>query len=112
MSNLDDDVSDMVTDFLADHGSSRTYRRGVSSTPITLARLTQRPIAVEVNGHVIEVLETAWICRTDALPYGNPVAGDQIDDGSVTYEVLPTTGSKCFRQLSPQLTRIHTKQIG
>ena len=112
MSNLDDDVSGMVEDFLADHGSSRTYRRGASSTTVTLARLTQRPIVVEVNGALFEVRETAWICDTSDLPYGDPQDGDEIDDGSVTYEVRPTTGEKCFRQISPSLTRIHSKRVG
>lgn len=111
MSGLDDDVSDMVGDFLEFHGESRTYRRGASSTTITLARLTQRPVVVDVNGMLLEVRETAWICLTDDLPYGDPEAGDQIDDGSLTYEVQPTSGEKCFRRLSPSLTRIHTKLI-
>lgn len=112
MSNLDDDVSGMVEDFLADHGEYRTYRRGASSTTVTLGRLTQRPIVVDISGSLFEVRETAWICKTSSLPYGDPEEGDEIVDGSVTYEVRPTTGEKCFRQISPSLTRIHSKRVG
>ncbi len=111
MAGLDDDVGDMVEDFLTFQGASRTYRRGVSSESVTMARLIQRPVTVESNGLIVEVRGVDWIMDADDLPFGEPATGDEIIDGSDTYEVLPTVGEKVFRRVSPKLIRIHSKQV-
>ena len=39
------------------------------------------------------------------------MAGDQITGGGETFELQPMTGEKVWRQISPQMTRLHTKKI-
>jgi hypothetical protein len=64
-------------------------------------------------GQIVEVQPVDFIAITISLPYPIPVRGDRITGGGVTYEVQPPAGSDVvFFRKSPQMTRIHTKQIG
>ena len=109
--DIDDDIEDMVTDFLLVGGESCTYSRGVLSSTMTLRRSGQRPVMIDFDGLFMEVRGVDFIGLTSALPYGEPIAGDRITLGGITYEVMPTTGEKNNRQLSTKMIRIHTKQV-
>lgn len=112
--SLDSDVTDMVDDLLDEHGVSCVYSRGASSSTVDLCLLrSQVPTLIEVGeGMVTEILRFDILMRTSSLPFGNPVADDTITIDSVTYLVKQIGGEKVFRQMSPQLTRIHTVQVG
>ena len=64
------------------------------------------------NGSITEIAAVDFIGVTSSLPYTQPERGDKIIVGGNTYEVQPTVSDRVFRQISPQMTRIHTKQVG
>lgn len=115
MSAFDDAIGEMATDLLTEAGDSYTYRDGAGgdTATVTLVKSTPRPFAVDNgNGHVIEVRLVDFKCLTADLPYGNPEVGHRIESGGNIWEVQPPpTSEKCFYQMSPQMTRIHTRLI-
>lgn len=114
MSGFDDEIGDMVDDLLTEAGGAFTYRHVVTSQEETItARKSVLPSFQIDNGagFLIEVRPADFIMKTAALPFGNPVKGQRIEDGSEVYEIWSVSGEKCFRQISPQMTRIHTKRI-
>lgn len=113
MSDFDDAIGDMTQDLLTEAGGSFVYHRDQTSTTITLRKSTLRPVQMENGeGVIVEVRPVDFIALTSALPYAVPLAGDQITGGGKRYELQPTTGQKVFRQISPQMTRLHTNEIG
>ena len=113
MSDFDDAIGDMTSDLLAEAGDSFVYHRGATSTTITLRKSTLPPVQMENGeGVIIEVRPVDFIALTTALPYAVTVAGNQITGGGKRYELQPTTGQKVYRQISPQMTRLHTNEIG
>lgn len=124
MPDLDDAVGDMVTDLHAEAGRPFTYRRGgVSLGTVTLSRHQQQSQQViDGNGGITEITPVDFIGKTASLPV-DPLRDDKIVDDInettlerrtvpvATYEVRPTTGEKVSRKVSPQMTRIHTKQV-
>lgn len=113
MSDFDDAVGDMATDLLAEAGGSFVYLRDNVTTTVTARKSVMAPILIEtVSGNTIEVRPVDFLMLTADLPYPIPLKGDQFKAGGLTWEVQPTTSEKVFRQISPQMTRIHTKQVG
>ena len=112
MSDFDDAIGDMTDDLLTEAGESCIYIRGTESTTITLRRSPGRSQFINNgNGGVIEIRPTDWIARTSALPYAIPQAGDIITVAGKRYELQPFGGEKVFRVTSPQMTRLHSKQV-
>jgi hypothetical protein len=112
MSDFDDAIGEMTDDLLTEAGGSFVYRRGSVSTTITLRKSSQQSFYMDAgNGQMIEVRPVDFIGKTSALPYNPPEKGDLIISGSERFEVQPTTSEKVFRRISPQLTRIHAKQV-
>ena len=112
MSDFDDAIGEMTTDLLAEAGGSFVYIRGNQTTTITLRKSVQQSAHIDSgNGQVLEVRPVDFIALTTALPYDPPERGDLIKGGGLTFEVMPTTSEKVYRQISGQMTRIHTKQI-
>lgn len=109
MSDLDDSVSDMMQELLDSDGSSCTYRRGSTSTTITLRRSVMQSFWQTMNGVDIEIRPVDFLALTTALPYDPPQRGDVIVCDGSTYEVLPTVSEQVYRRISPLVTRIHTK---
>lgn len=109
--DLDDAVGEMAEDFLAEAGESWSYIRGVTTYTVTMRRSAMRPVTLETNEGFIEVRPIDFIgLVSDMTSFYPPQRGDEITNGTSTYEVMPTTGEKCFRALSPKMVRIHTKQ--
>lgn len=112
MSDFDDAIGGMVTDLLAEAGREVTYIRGRTSTAWTMRKSTQATMLIDSgNGHVVEIHPVDFIGLTSACPYSEPLKGDRIKDGADIYEVQPTSSEKVYRQISPQMMRIHTKQV-
>jgi hypothetical protein len=112
MSDFDDAIGDMVGDLLLEAGGSFTYLRGATSSTVTLRKTSQQSMFMDAgNGQVLEVRPVDFIGLTSALPYDPPEKGDMIISGVSRFEVQPTSSEKVFRQISPQMTRIHTKQV-
>lgn len=112
MSDFDDAIGDMTTDLLTEAGGSFVYHRGTTSTTITLRKSTLPPVQMENGeGVIIEVRPVDFIALTTALPYAVPLAGDKITGDGETFELQPTTGQKVWRQISPQMTRLHTNKV-
>jgi len=112
MTAFDDDIGVMVTDFLIEAGDPYTYRRGSTTTTITLAKSVMPSQWVDQgDGSIVEVRAINFKALTSALPYDTPEQGDQIAGGGEVYELHPTVSEKVFRQLSPQFTRLHAKRI-
>lgn len=112
MSDFDDAVGDMVTDLLVEAGVSATYLRGTTSTTMTLRMSRQQPEYAETSdSHSIEVQVVDFIGLTTAFPYDPPKSGDKIKVGSEVFELLPDQDERCFRVISPQMMRVHTKQV-
>lgn len=112
MSDFDDAIGDMTSDLLTEAGTSCVYRRGTTSTTITLRKSSQQSFFMDAgNGQMIEVRPVDFIGLTSALPYDPPEKGDLIISGGDRFEVQPTTSEKVFRRISPQMTRIHAKQV-
>ena len=113
MSDFDDAIGDMVTDLLAEAGESVTYFRGTESHAITARRATGRAQFVDMgNGQIMEIRPVDWILLQADMPYPLPQSGDIILASGKRYELQPFAGEKVFRQTSPQMIRLHTKQIG
>ena len=113
MSDLDDAVGEMAEDLLVTAGRTVTYYRGgvAAGTP-TMSKQSQPSLYVDNgNGGLIEVSPVDFVVKTSALPFDPPLRGDRLVVGGETFEVLPTVGEKVFRRISPQMTRIHTKQV-
>jgi hypothetical protein len=112
VSDFDDAIGGMTDDLLTEAGESCIYIRGTESTTITLRRSPGRSQYIDNgNGGVIEIRPTDWIARTSALPYAIPQAGDIITVAGKRYELQPFGGEKVFRVTSPQMTRLHSKQV-
>ena len=112
MSDFDDAIGDMTSDLLTEAGTSCVYLRGTTSTTVTFRKTSGQPYPVDAgNGIIIEVRPVDFIGKTSALPYSQPLQGDRIICGGLKFELHPTTDDKVFRQISPQMTRIHTKQV-
>lgn len=112
MSDFDDAIGDMTSDLLTEAGLSCVYLRGTTSTTLTMRKSSGQPYPVDAgNGLIVEVRPVDFICLTSALPYVQPMQGDRVVCGGLKFEVHPPTGDKVFRQISPQMTRIHTKQV-
>lgn len=112
MSDFDDAITDMTEDLLAVAGSSFLYVRGNVTATVTLRKTSQQSMFMDAgNGQVLEVRPVDFIGLTSALPYDPPEKGDMIISGVSRFEVQPTSSEKVFRQISPQMTRIHTKQV-
>lgn len=113
MSDFEDAIGDMTDTLLEEAGLSCLYIRGNDTATLTMRRSTSRPQFIDNGqGHVLEVRPVDFICRTSALPYAIPQAGDIIRCDGVRYELQSVGGEKVFRQQSPQMTRLHTRQIG
>jgi len=113
MTDFDDAIGDMCADLLLECGVSCVYSRGTTDTTVTMEKSSMPPMYVDSGtGSVIEVQPVDFTALTVSLPYDPPLRGDRIAVNGLTYEVQPTTGEKVFRRISPQVTRIHTKQIG
>ena len=113
MSDFEDAIGDMTDTLLEEAGLECLYIRGTDTTTLTMRRSTGRPQFVDNGqGHVLEVRPVDFICRTSALPYTTPQAGDVVKCSGIRYELQPVGGEKAFRQMSPQMTRLHTRQIG
>ena len=108
-----EDAVTFATQALLDFGGeSCVYIRGASSTAITLRRSTLTPQYMDTGtGQIVEVRPVDFIGLTSALPYAVPQAGDRIVCGGNRYELTPTTGDKVFRQITPTMTRLHTKLV-
>lgn len=112
MSDFDDAIGEMTVDLLTEAGEPFVYRRASTSTTVTLRKSQQPSFFMDAgNGQTTEVRPVDFICLTSALPYREPKKGDLIIGGGIQYEVQPTTSEKVFRQISPKMTRIHTKRI-
>ena len=112
MSDFDDSIGTMTLDLLVEAGSSCVYRRGNTTATITLRKSQQASFQIDSgNGSLIEVTPVDFIGLTTAFPYDPPERGDRITVGDSVYELQPTTSEKVFRRISPQMTRIHTKQV-
>lgn len=113
MSALDDAIGEMVDDLLDEAGRTVTYLRdGVSAGSVTMSRQQQPGQWIDAgNGGLVEVVPVDWVAKTADLPFDPPQRGDRLIDGDEAFEVSPTTGEKVFRRLSPQMTRLHTKQV-
>jgi len=112
MSGFDDDIGGMVDDLLVQAGGSFSYFRGTESAPVTLIKSARMPSLIDAgNGTVVEVRSVDFIGRPTEMPYSEPKRGDRIVGGGSTFEVQPTTGDKVFLIVSPQMIRIHTKQV-
>ena len=112
MSDFDDAIGDMTTDMLVEAGVSCVYIRGNVTTTITLRKSRQQSMFMDAgNGQQIEVRPVDFIGLTSAVPYAIPLRGDRIKCGSLSYEVQPSVSEKVFRMISPQMMRIHTKQV-
>lgn len=112
MSDFEDAIGDMATDFLVEAGSSFVYRRGSTTSTITLRKAQQPSYQIDSgNGSLVEVTPVDFIGLTLSLPFDPPERGDRISAGGMIYEVQPTISEKVFRRISPQMTRIHTKQV-
>ena len=112
MSDFDDDIGDLASDLMDEAGDSFDYWRGTTKTVVTMAK-SQLPSDYidDGTGGVTEVQQYNFKCPTSSLPYAIPKQGDRIIGGGETYELNPTTSEKVFRQLSPQMTRLHTKRV-
>ena len=111
MSDFDDAIGGMTTDLLTEAGTSCVYLRGNTATTITLRKSQQQSTFLDQgNGQMTEVRPVDFIGLTSALPY-TPERGDRIVCAGNTYEVLPGVGEMVYRQISSQMTRIHTKRI-
>lgn len=109
---FEDAVTQATESLLAFAGESCTYLRGASSAVVTLRRSSLAPQYMDTGvGQVVEVRPVDFIGLTSSLPYAIPQAGDRIVCGGNRYEVTPTTGDKVYRQITPTMTRIHTKQV-
>jgi hypothetical protein len=111
MSDFDDAIGDMTTELLSEHGSSCVYRRGNVSSSVTLRMSTLQPVQIDSGGQVLEVRPVDFIGLTIQLPYTTPEPGDRITLGTGVYEVQTLLSEKVFRQISPQMTRIHTLRV-
>ena len=115
MSDFDDAIGEMVDDLHDEAGASFNFRDTGSPGAVTAvtARMSTLP-SYQVdngNGSLIEVRPVDFIVKTSDLPFGNPVKGQRIETGTTIYEIWSVNNEKCFRQISPQMTRIHTKRI-
>ena len=109
---FEDATTTLTETLLAFAGESCVYIRGASSTTITLRRSTLAPQYMDTGtGQITEVRPVDFIGLAVSLPYAVPLAGDRITCGGSRYEVTPTTGEKCFRQITSTMIRIHTKQV-
>jgi len=97
---FEDAATSMTETLLAFAGEYCVYIRGASSTAITLRRSSLAPQYMDTGNGL-----------TSALPYDTPEAGDRITCDGKRFEVTPTTSEKCFRRITPTMTRIHTKQV-
>jgi hypothetical protein len=112
MSGFDDAIGDMTIDLLTEAGGSFVYHRGTTSTTITLRKSTLKPMQMENGeGVIIEVRPVDFIALTTSLPYAVPEPGDRISGGGEVFELQPTVGQKVWRQISPQMTRLHTSKV-
>jgi|TARA_R110000824_G_scaffold28583_1_gene95886 hypothetical protein len=112
MTDFDDQIGVMVTDLLIEAGDPYTYTRGTTSASITLAKSEMPSQWVDQgDGSIVEVRPINFKALTSTLPYAKPMQGDRITGGGKVYELHPTTSEKVYRQLSPQLTRLHAKRI-
>ena len=111
--DFDNAIGDMVDDLLTEGGETWVYCRGNVTATLTARRSIQRPLLIDSGtGSIVEVRPVDFILLTTALPYAVPERGDLIKGDGKTYELQPTVGEKVWRQISPQMTRLHTKQIG
>ena len=109
---MDDDIADMITDQLADHGADATYTRDGTDTNVTFLKLQQFPQTIEVGpGQYTEVRPTDFVCLSADFPYDVPVTGDIITSGGDTYRVMPTTGEMCYRIIVSTMLRVDTKKV-
>ncbi len=113
MPDFDDAIGDMVDDLLTEAGRSVTcLRGGVAAGTITMRKSPQPSQYIDNgNGGLIEISPVDFIGKTSELLFDPPLRGDQFVVAGETFEVLPTVGEKVFRRISPQMTRIHTKQV-
>ena len=113
MTDFDDAIGDATTTLLAEAGGTFTYCRGATEFTGLSARKSTMPALQMENGEglVIEVRPVDFIFLTSSLPYPKPEAGDRITDGTEVWELMPTVGEKVFRQISPQMIRLHTKKV-
>ena len=112
MSDFDDAIGDAVADLLAEAGVSCVYIRGNETTSITLRKSTLQPVIVDDGtGHLTEIQPVDFIGRTITMPYDPPLQGDRITRGGETFEVKPVLSEKCYRRISPQMTRLHCKRV-
>lgn len=114
MANMLDGGMTIMTDKLLSYaGTSCKYVRGSASHSVTARKSTMVPVLVDNGqGQILEVRPIDFLFRTSDLPYAIPQRGDQIEMGGSWFEVMPPLGSeKVFRQITPAMTRVHTKQV-
>ena len=101
-------------------GRSVTYRRPSASQSVELTAVkgSTRYQAGDTDGLVTTVNVEDFLVEAAALTLGGsvaqPVAGDRIDEGNLTYEVMAPGGSEpAWRYMDAGRTtlRIHTKLI-
>jgi len=112
MSDFDDAIGDMTETLLAEAGTSCLYIRGAVTATVTLRKSTQQSVFYDTGtGQQIELRPVDFIGKTVDMPYAIPLRGDRIKCGASTYEVQALVGEKVYRDISPQMIRIHTKQV-
>ena len=112
MTDFDDAIGDMTQDLLTEAGTSCVYNQDTTSTAITMRKSTLQPMLVDNgDGVIVEMRPVDFICLSSAFPHDQPLRGDSITIGAETFEVQASNGEKCWRQISPQMLRIHTKQV-
>jgi|AntAceMinimDraft_10_1070366.scaffolds.fasta_scaffold45908_3 hypothetical protein len=112
MSDFDDAIGDMTQELLTEAGSSCVYHRGATSTTIVMRKSAQQPMLIDNgDGIIVELRPVDFICLTLTFPYAEPVRGDQITLSGSTYEVQAMNSEKCYRIISDQMLRIHSKKV-
>lgn len=112
MSGFESAVTSMTETLLAFAGESCVYLRGSSSATLTARRSTLPSQYLDSgNGSIVEVRAVDFIALASAIPFAVPLPGDRITCAGKRFEVAATTGEKCFRQITPTMIRIHTKEI-
>ena len=112
MSDFDDAIGDAVDDLLTEAGVACVYIRGNETTSITLRKSTLQPVVIDNgSGHLVEIQPVDFIGKTITLPYDPPIQGDRIKVSGETFEINPVITEKCYRRISPQMTRMHCKKV-
>lgn len=97
-------------------GTTVTYRRGSDEAEITATIGRSDFEAQDQSGVMVNWEARDYLVPTDQLPFGEPVRGDVIVEGSgilaIEYEVVAPRGVPVFRygDAFRSIVRIHTEQ--